>query len=67
VVRVSRVRCVYEGEFFPAEDFEETADYGMVHERNLEPGTPRHTKSGRLIYDDPADEPRWIGPGGPDS
>ena len=64
---MSRIRCVYEGEFFPPDDFEETAEHGLVHARNLRPGTPRHTRNGLPTEADDVDaSPRtrtWIGPG----
>jgi hypothetical protein len=67
VVRVPKVRCVYEGDFFPTEDFEETARYGLVHGKNLRAGTPRHTTNGYLLHDAREDtRPMWVGPGSED-
>jgi len=58
-----KVRCEYESDLFPREDFEATATYGLVHTKNLEEGVPRHTKTGRVI--DWGERPgvgQWVSP-----
>jgi len=64
---VSRVRCSYERDFFPAEDFDETTDFGLVHERNIG-GAPRHTVTGRMLPDtDFESSGGWVGPSAGDT
>jgi hypothetical protein len=53
-----RVWCNYESDWFDSDEFEDTAQYGQVHERA---GTQRHTTSG-LVIEEGAERAPWETP-----
>jgi hypothetical protein len=63
---VTKIRCAYESDFFPEDDFDERSAYGLVHVRNLRAGAAEHTVSGYPIGDGRLEDVRdWAGPGAP--
>lgn len=50
--------CQYERERFPADEFEQTEEYGLVHNRD-----PRHTARGEVIVGPPPPPEKPVIPG----